>query len=77
MLCLSFPYLYVGQDVATSTGGEEEDGKEGHEGMLTVCMVLRAAQKDAVGKGRCSLRSLCWHGCMLTFAGGWMLEENP
>lgn len=45
-------------------------GGWGHEGMLTVSIVLQAAQRDAVGKGRCILRTLCWHGCMLTFAGG-------
>lgn len=77
MLCFSFPYLYVGQAVATNTGGEEGDGEGGCEGMLTICTMLQAAQRDAVGKGRCSQQTLCWHGCMLTFAGGWMLEENP
>lgn len=58
MLCLSFPYHYVGRAVATNTGGEVVDGEEGCEGTLTVCMVLQASQKDAVGKGRCSLRTL-------------------
>lgn len=58
MLCLSFPYLYVGQVVATNTGEEEVAGEEGCEGILTICTVLQAAQRDALRRGRCSLQTL-------------------
>jgi len=46
------------QAVATNAEGEEVDGEEGCEGILTIWTVLQAAQRDAVGKGRCSLRTL-------------------
>lgn len=51
-------------------------GRRDVKARLPFAWCFRLHRRMLWGKGGAAC-GLGWHGCLLTFAGGWMLEENP